>query len=441
MATPKRPTREQIELNKRKQQALKLAGYDIDINGSWGPWQEQQYRKISTHKKQYPTDILGFLTSVKDRITGNDTYYQEPIAQDKVSQDNRSKLQRDISYQLNHNNTPLGYVARTVAPAAAISTAAVYGAPAISKMTGPAARIVQPISSGIKGGVKQGFNNAAKFMVNEVPKSAVLQTPQGVTVSTPTSARIPKGLLELGILGLGTVGALSTRRPARVHYADFANSATEQAEAAQDSITTTPTDTISPVQPKPESKPEPENSNKGWRDKLADRTANLIRGKKTKSSKTKGSDNNLNDNSSNNNGFIKTAQRILWETNKNNYGPSYGWRNAARLPAYYYTLKGVGDGSFGRGLGLTLGNAGNIFEGLGQGFKEGYNGTDSIQRPDTVVQVTQPIVQNQKQISDTIPQPTQIVQDSTASQPIQNNSVQKTDSIINKYRTMINDNF
>ena len=46
MATPKRITKEQAEVNKKKQQVLRQAGYNIKVDGSWGPWQEKQYRKV-----------------------------------------------------------------------------------------------------------------------------------------------------------------------------------------------------------------------------------------------------------------------------------------------------------------------------------------------------------------------------------------------------------
>lgn len=40
------PTKQQIEENKRKQQFLKEHGINVRIDGSWGPWQQQQYDKI-----------------------------------------------------------------------------------------------------------------------------------------------------------------------------------------------------------------------------------------------------------------------------------------------------------------------------------------------------------------------------------------------------------
>lgn len=54
MATPKRITKEQAEANKKKQQVLRQAGYNIKVNGSWGPWQEEQYRKVISKRGSNP---------------------------------------------------------------------------------------------------------------------------------------------------------------------------------------------------------------------------------------------------------------------------------------------------------------------------------------------------------------------------------------------------
>lgn len=54
MATPKRITKEQAEANKKKQQILRQAGYNIKVDGSWGPWQEKQYRKVISNGGRNP---------------------------------------------------------------------------------------------------------------------------------------------------------------------------------------------------------------------------------------------------------------------------------------------------------------------------------------------------------------------------------------------------
>lgn len=54
MGTYKKLSREQIEINKNKQRALNRAGYNVKVDGSWGPWQEQQYRKVISRVNRNP---------------------------------------------------------------------------------------------------------------------------------------------------------------------------------------------------------------------------------------------------------------------------------------------------------------------------------------------------------------------------------------------------
>lgn len=53
METFKKLSREQIEINKNKQRLLNSAGYNIKVDGSWGPWQEQQYNKIMSRGRMF----------------------------------------------------------------------------------------------------------------------------------------------------------------------------------------------------------------------------------------------------------------------------------------------------------------------------------------------------------------------------------------------------
>lgn len=64
MAIPKRPTKEQAEANKRKQQVLRTSGYNVKLDGSWGPWQEEQYRKVISKggQKQANVGVLALPT-------------------------------------------------------------------------------------------------------------------------------------------------------------------------------------------------------------------------------------------------------------------------------------------------------------------------------------------------------------------------------------------
>lgn len=53
MAIPKKLSKEQIEINKNKQRLLNSAGYNVKVDGSWGPWQEQQYNKIMSRGRMF----------------------------------------------------------------------------------------------------------------------------------------------------------------------------------------------------------------------------------------------------------------------------------------------------------------------------------------------------------------------------------------------------
>lgn len=53
MAIPKKLSKKQIEINKNKQKLLNSAGYNVKVDGSWGPWQEQQYNKIMSRGKMF----------------------------------------------------------------------------------------------------------------------------------------------------------------------------------------------------------------------------------------------------------------------------------------------------------------------------------------------------------------------------------------------------
>ena len=124
------------EQNKRKQQFLNLNGIKVKVDGSWGPWQEEQYRKLTTKEKHYNTTPLGFLSQLYDKTFGNGTTYQEDPDfvkgySGKIKQDDRSAIRRYLDQQMQDNKTPLGYVTQTVLPSAAVAGSIVYGGPAI----------------------------------------------------------------------------------------------------------------------------------------------------------------------------------------------------------------------------------------------------------------------------------------------------------------------
>lgn len=161
------------EQNKRKQQFLNLNGIKVKIDGSWGPWQEEQYRKLTTKDKHYNITPLGFLSYVYDKTLGNGTTYQEDPTfvkgySGEIKPDNRSSVRKYLDQQMQDNKTPLGYITQTVLPSTAVAGTLVYGSPAI--MNGIRTAVSNPstilpavktfVKEGIKGGVGATALNA-----------------------------------------------------------------------------------------------------------------------------------------------------------------------------------------------------------------------------------------------------------------------------------------
>lgn len=125
-----------------------------------------------------------------------------------------------------------------------------------------------------------------------------------------------------------------------------------------------------------------ENQNKGFRDKLADRVSNIIRGKKAPKK-------NTGDSGSTKGHYIKKA---LWETSKSNYGEFYPLRNILRTAVYLSEGPGIAGYAF-RAIPTYIDYAGDK-------FWDSYRGTskkDSISnKKDTTIQkpekqiITQP---------------------------------------------------
>lgn len=109
---------EQYQENVRKQQFLNANGIKVKIDGTWGPWQEQQYKKLTTKKKEYPVSIGGAIQHLVDNLTGENTYQ---IAPSEIKADNRSTFGKYMDQQLQNSHTPLGYTYQNVIPAAGIA--------------------------------------------------------------------------------------------------------------------------------------------------------------------------------------------------------------------------------------------------------------------------------------------------------------------------------
>ena len=181
------------EYNKRKQQFLNQNGIKVKIDGDWGPWQEQQYKRLTTKDKQYNITPLGFLSYLYDKTLGDGTTYQEDPTTVKghsgeIKQDDRSAARRYLDQQMRDNKTPLGYVTQTVLPSAAVAGTLVYGGPAIINGIRTAASNPSTILPAAKTLVKEGIKGAAGATVVNATSKATTGKTWGEQVAQSTGA-------------------------------------------------------------------------------------------------------------------------------------------------------------------------------------------------------------------------------------------------------------
>ena len=179
------------EQNKRKQQFLNLNGIKVKVDGSWGPWQEEQYRKLTTKEKHYNTTPLGFLSQLYDKTFGNGTTYQEDPDfvkgySGEIKPDNRSSVRRYLDQQMQDNKTPLGYITQTVLPSAAVASSIVYGGPAIVNGIRTAVSNPSTILPAAKTLVKEGIKGIAGAAALNAASKATTGKTWGEQVSQST---------------------------------------------------------------------------------------------------------------------------------------------------------------------------------------------------------------------------------------------------------------
>lgn len=246
------------DYNKRRQQILRDAGYDIPVDGSWGPWQEKQYRRVSEkqNKKQNKANV-GVLAIPAAGIGAAEL---------------------------------LGGLDITV-PTISGTTAATALGPSLV-LSGPA----YAMYSGITGKLTHPSN------LSETDRQAMVYAPDATRVKVP----IPIRLIEEEATSEEPQSDTKSEGQASEEPASKSEAASE------------------PTQPAPN--PQDSNPKKGFRDRLADKVADRIRGKKS----TKTTENTTPQQNTRDGGFWKGVGRTLWETQGNNFANGWRWRNAAR---------------------------------------------------------------------------------------------------------------
>ena len=121
--TKRTRTASQAELNRNKarQAYMKAAGYGVPQDGSWGPYQQSIWNKLSTRHKQYDTTLMGLANAAYDKWRGLDTYTVDPLAQSSVRTYNPDEI--DWSKTRKSQSKVVNALSDTYGPIVAAATA------------------------------------------------------------------------------------------------------------------------------------------------------------------------------------------------------------------------------------------------------------------------------------------------------------------------------
>lgn len=219
MATPKRITKEQAEANKKKQQVLRQSGYNIKIDGSWGPWQEAQYRKV-------------------------------------ISKEGRNPSQANV-----------GVMALPAAGYGAMQVLEGLGAvslPSIALPSASALAMAAPVALTLAGPALGAYElrTGRHHDIQSTPqeRQAQVYAPDATRVSKPIALDFPRQV-KSGPIGERYINPILSREATRNRYLATA------AEAANDSTATVPVDTARISAPPTPPSQEPENNKDEKKDK------------------------------------------------------------------------------------------------------------------------------------------------------------------------------
>ena len=97
---------DEYKRNVQKQQYLKSLGYNVQINGGWGPSLQRMYDEATARPKEYPRTAFGLIEGLWDKVTGNDKRHIQPFptiqnTEEFGVKEDRSNYEGVDSYQLN----------------------------------------------------------------------------------------------------------------------------------------------------------------------------------------------------------------------------------------------------------------------------------------------------------------------------------------------------
>lgn len=264
MATPKKlVNRNQIAENRKKQTVLRNAGYNIKVDGSWGPWQQEQYNKV-TNPGVLSRIKRGFTNAMMDIASADSPAAVTASGWNrnrKTGEWRQNKVNDPGVKQLRKNLSTIG------GTALAITSAPLLGSTAAAR-------------SGVGNTLSRGITKPAYFMTRSTPQSATLSTPQGTTM---VLSRTPS---FKGLLGASAVGAVSTvggrRVPIPVRMLDENATAEPRAEEENNSTETSQESSVE-ASSTPQQPQRPENNENNKKNNKNDKNKDLTKGALDKS--------------------------------------------------------------------------------------------------------------------------------------------------------------
>lgn len=256
------------DYNKRRQQALRNAGYNIPIDGSWGSWQEEQYRKINQKQNKINTG--------------------------KQSKANVGVLALPAA----------GIGAAELLSGLGVSVPTISGTAAATAL-GPLLVLSGPASS-IYSSITGKLTHPSTL--SEADRQAMVYSPDATRVKVPIPIRLIEEEANSGESQQGT-------KP--------------EEQASGESQTAAESKSTPPAQ-NPEDDNSKKGFRNRLADKV-DNLGSKIRGKKnTKSTENTTSKQTTPQQTTNDDGFWRGVGKVLWETSGNNFGKAWRYRNAVR---------------------------------------------------------------------------------------------------------------
>lgn len=91
-ASVRKVTPEERNTNLQKQAYMRASGFNVPQDGSWGPYQQSVWDKLTIKPKEYDTTLMGLAESAYDKFTGNDTYRTNPLNQGLIKTYNPDEI-------------------------------------------------------------------------------------------------------------------------------------------------------------------------------------------------------------------------------------------------------------------------------------------------------------------------------------------------------------